>query len=89
MVKLSITRPRMHWLDYTMPTRRGLDYHIVLDGVRIRSIGPGETIELYLTRGHHEVRARSTFSEANPSKSTAPRARRGASLSTPVPAGKN
>ena len=39
MVTLSITRPRMHWLEYTKPTRRGLGYDIVIDG-RCVSLNP-------------------------------------------------
>jgi hypothetical protein len=65
-VKLSITRPKMNWLEYTKPTRRGLGYDIAIDGRFVRSIDPGETIELELSRGHHEVRARSSFFGSRP-----------------------
>jgi hypothetical protein len=66
MAKLSITRPRMHWLERAMPNRRGMGYDIVVDGRCVRSIEPGETIKYELRSGHHEVRAKSSYSGSQP-----------------------
>ena len=59
MAKLSITRPKMQRIEYAMPTRRRPGYEIVIDGRCVRWIEPGETIELELPSGRHQVRARS------------------------------
>jgi hypothetical protein len=56
--KLIITRPGNHRFWYALLVRRRLDYGVLLDGRRVATIGPGDTIGLTLSPGSHQVRAK-------------------------------
>lgn len=59
MAKLIVTRAR----QVADRLRR---YRIVIDGQKAAMIAPGETVEIELTAGHHEVRARLVFVGSQP-----------------------
>jgi hypothetical protein len=58
MAKLIITRPGNHRFWHALLIRRRLGYGVLLDGHRVATIGPGDTIELSLSPGFHQVRAK-------------------------------
>jgi hypothetical protein len=58
MAKLIITRLGNHRFWRTSLIRRRLGFGILLDGRRVATIGPGDTIGLSLSPGSHQVRAK-------------------------------
>jgi hypothetical protein len=58
MAKLIITRPGGHRFWHSLRIASRLGYGVLIDGRRVATIGPGETIGLSLLPGAHQVRAK-------------------------------
>ena len=58
MGKLFIARREHNRFWHALGIRRTLGYSILLDGRRVATIGPGDTIGLSLSPGSHQVRAK-------------------------------
>jgi hypothetical protein len=58
MEQLRINRPGRHRFWHALLPRRRFGYGVLLDGRRVATIGPGDTIGLTLSPGSHQVRAK-------------------------------